>query len=100
MATKAFFEYLDVEDLGFSSTPSGETYAIIKQLSHQLKDELKEYEPHDMVDVQSLIFVCYDKIKKSVMTPPKRSEFLNLFNDLLARFCSYLKERSIRLIMR
>ncbi|HON36490.1 MAG TPA: hypothetical protein PLY52_09320 [Methanothrix sp.] len=61
MATKAFFEYLGVEDLGFNSTPSGETYAIIKQLSHQLKDDLKEYGPQDMVDVQSLIFVCYDK---------------------------------------
>ena len=86
MATKAFFEYLGVEDLGFSSTPSGKTYATISQHSHQLKDELKEYEPHDMVDIQSLIFVCYDKIKKALMTPEKRSEFLNLFKEFVSSY--------------
>lgn len=85
-ATKAFFEYLSVEDLGFSSTPSGESYAKIKQLSHQLKDELEEYEPHDMVDIQSLIFVFYDKVKKDVMKPEKHSEFLNLFREFVSAY--------------
>lgn len=65
-ATKAFFEYLGVEDLGFNSTPSGETYFNIKEISHQLKDDLREYKPQDMVDIQSLIFVCYNKSAEAI----------------------------------
>ncbi len=83
-ATKAFFKYLGVEDLGFNSTPSGETYFNIKEISHQLKDDLIEYKPQDMVDIQSLIFVCYNK-KVEAIFDGKELELERLLNPRLVK---------------
>lgn len=93
-ATKLFFEYLGIEDINFSRSPTGKTYAAIKQLSHQLKDELKEYRPNDMVDIQSFIFVCYNKMKNTVITPQKREEFLNLFKEFVQSYLLTANGRS------
>lgn len=75
-----------MEEINFEDKPSSETYATIKQFSQQLKDELKEYKPHDMVDIQSFIFVCYDKIKNEVIASEKREEFLNLFKEFVSTY--------------
>ena len=43
----------------FSKGPRSESYDAIKKLAHNLKDMFVEFGPRDMVDIQSLIWVCY-----------------------------------------
>lgn len=52
-------KFLDfINEKKFTSTPSVQSYAAIKQIAHQLKDLLHDYAPRDMVDIQSFIWVC------------------------------------------
>ncbi len=42
----------------FSGEPTAEKYALIREVSHQLRESLAEpYGAHDMIDIQSLIYV-------------------------------------------
>lgn len=55
--TQWFLEFFGLQSV-YTSKPTGSAYTIIKQAAHQLKDELREYGPRDMVDIQSVIWVC------------------------------------------
>lgn len=75
LTTKWFLEFFDSRDQ-YTTRPTVSTYSFIKQLAHQLKDELQEYQPKDMVDIQSLIWVCYSAsqpegkdVKEKLATP-------------------------------
>jgi len=54
---KRFLAFLGLGDR-FSSTPTAAGYAAVKQLAHDLKAALQEYQPRDMIDIQSFIWVC------------------------------------------
>lgn len=57
-ATSSFLDFLGIKNIAVGDAPSADTYNAIKQLSHQLFTDLEDYGPHDMVDIQSLIFIC------------------------------------------
>lgn len=61
---KRFLAFLGLGDR-FSSTPTTEGYGAIKQLAHDLKAALQPYEPRDMVDIQSFIWVCTNVLAQS-----------------------------------
>lgn len=42
----------------FTSVPTPPTYVTVKQCAQLLKDGLQQFVPRDMVDIQSLIWVC------------------------------------------
>jgi hypothetical protein len=52
-----FMQFVGKDDL-WRSTPSTPVYVAILELAGSLKKALKAYKPHDMVDVQSLIWVA------------------------------------------
>ncbi len=55
--TKWFLEFVGVPPT-FTSVPTPPAYVTIKQCAQLLKDGLQQYGPRDMVDIQSLIWVC------------------------------------------
>ena len=62
-AMEQFLKFLNNENyVKVKRGPSGEIYGSIKKISHQLKEDLKEFGPHDMVDIQSVIFLCSQKM--------------------------------------
>ena len=58
----------------FTTAPTPPIYTAVKQLARQLKEHLEEYEPRDMVDIQSLIWTCYATAKYSWVSEEKRHE--------------------------
>lgn len=67
----------------FTTAPTPPIYTAVKQLARQLKEHLEEYEPRDMVDIQSLIWTCYATAKYSWVSEEKRHEFRKLFAEFL-----------------
>ena len=53
------------EPMRIVSPPNGETYADIKRIANSLYESLDPYGVRDMVDVQSLIWVCSREAKTS-----------------------------------
>lgn len=59
-------------------TPSAETYARFRQFAHDLKKTLAAYGPRDMIDIQSLIWVCgREASSEATLAEP----FSNIFSD-------------------
>lgn len=56
--TKWFLDFVGSE-VRYSSHPNIEIYSTFKQLAHLLKDQLEYYQPKDMIDIQSFIYVAY-----------------------------------------
>ena len=81
-AMKRFLEFLGTDDVQFRGAPSSKVYSTIKQISHQLKEELKEFGPIDMIDIQSAIYLTNVLINNiNILTKEKRVEFLKLFRE-------------------
>lgn len=88
-AIKRFLEFLEVdEEVRFKGTPSSEVYLAIKQIALQIKENLKDYEPRDLVDIQSVIYLIYTLINNNVMKKEKRAEFLKLFIEFADKYLS------------
>jgi 5-methylcytosine-specific restriction protein B len=63
-AMRRFLEFIsDEKAIQFKGEPSGEVYSDIKRISSLLREELKEYRPRDMIDIQRVIFLTQDIIK-------------------------------------
>ncbi len=63
-AMQQFLKFLNNENsakVKVSKGPSGNIYNSIKKISYQLKEDLKQFGPHDMVDIQSIIFLFSQK---------------------------------------
>jgi hypothetical protein len=43
----------------FSDVPTQESYGAVIDIANELKETFAEYRPRDMVDIQSLIWVCF-----------------------------------------
>jgi len=64
MAVRWFLQFLGSE-FKYTSIPTAENYTRIRGAYQQLKDELKDFGPKDMVDIQSFVWSCYEINKKS-----------------------------------
>jgi hypothetical protein len=81
-AMKRFLEFLGTDDVQFRGTPSSQVYSTIKRISLQLKEDLKEFGPKDMMDIQSTIYLTNVLINNiNILTKEKRVEFLKLFRE-------------------
>jgi 5-methylcytosine-specific restriction protein B len=56
-AIEAFLKLLDPAD-SLTKRPSAEEYTRIRGIAQGLFDSMAEHEPRDMIDIQSLIWVC------------------------------------------
>ena len=82
--TREFLIFAGYPDI-YHSTPDAGIYSSILDIANRLKNELSEYSPRDMVDIQSFIWVVarVAEESKSVFAPGKAEEFQNLFQEFL-----------------
>jgi len=84
--TRWFLDFIGGPKLSFG-TPVPEQYAAVKQAVHELKEELQEYGPRDMVDIQGLIWTAYRAEPKEDPEAPPVSDtrlgtpFSQIFTD-------------------
>jgi 5-methylcytosine-specific restriction protein B len=64
-AVKTFLDFIDQGSI-FTSSPSAQSYSAIRQVASFLKEALQPYKPRDMVDIQSLIWVCSSSLSQRV----------------------------------
>lgn len=53
-----FLKFLGQGD-SYTARPSAEVYAILRDRAHALQDAVQMYNPHDMVDIQSFLWICF-----------------------------------------
>ncbi len=58
-----FMNFIGANNI-YTRKPSAEAYARILEVIQELKVALKEYEPHDILDIQSFIWMCYSIVKE------------------------------------
>jgi hypothetical protein len=81
--TKWFIQFVEGPE-PFTSVPTPPTYATIKQIAHELRQALEPFGARDMVDVQSVMWVCAGVGRGSaddLLTAGKRAEFAELFAE-------------------
>jgi hypothetical protein len=86
--TKWFLEFVGGPP-AFTSVPTPPTYVTVKQCAQLLKDGLQQFGPRDMVDIQSLIWVCAHVARGSAegpLTDDRRKEFQDLFREFLREY--------------
>ncbi len=98
-ATRRVLKWLG-SDVSLPTAPSGEAYAQVRGVFNELRDALSEYEPKDMVDIQSFVWVAGTAKQegddadagaegatgKVVLDPDKREEFLGLFDRFIKEY--------------
>jgi len=81
-AVKNFLDFLGTGDVQFKSSPSSQAYSAIMKISHQLKEDMKELGPKDMIDIQSAIYLTNALMNDvNILTKEKRIELLKLFRE-------------------
>ena len=79
--TKWFLEFVGA-DKALPSVPTPIGYVTIKQCAQLLIDSLQQFGPRDMVDIQSLIWVCFHMAKEDSNDQEWDAEpFSSLFHD-------------------
>ena len=93
---KWLIKFLGIEnEIKFESTPTGETYAALRQIYQNLKEDLKEFGPQDMVDIQSFVYACAKPSNVPITLAPREKENKNnlsseKFNKILNHASSIL----------
>lgn len=73
----------------FTAEPTAEKYSLIREVSHQLRDSLSErYGINDMIDIQSLMYVCATTSDDRLLTKAKRRDFEKLYAEFQASYVS------------
>ena len=82
--TEAFIEPRSTERLlnflGISNRlgkPSAETYKMIKDVFFDLKRAFAEYDPYDLIDIQSIVGVCFSVSEQAVFS----SSMVDMYDD-------------------
>ena len=85
-ATRDFLALLGAPQV-FTAAPSGESYTAICRVLHELRAALQEFGPQDMIDIQSLAWVCasYGKAK-AVSTKTNTEEFAALYAEFVESY--------------
>lgn len=64
-----FLQFMGKEEV-WKTTPNVKSYATLLQLASSLKQALKTYKPHDMVDIQSFIWVARSMATQRTIAAP------------------------------
>ncbi len=56
--------------------PSAETYATIREQAHRLREDLNQFQPQTMIDIQSFIWICHRESQARIgrLTPKAQIE--------------------------
>jgi 5-methylcytosine-specific restriction protein B len=84
--TKSWFLKLCGADRSLPSKPNGRDYQNILDLSNQLMDELRQFNPTNFIDIQSFLWVAKQAENTSIITPEKVKEFKILFNEFISAY--------------
>lgn len=83
--TKAFLDLLGIDDeIRGEVTPA--KYDHVRKIAHGLMDALADYQPRDMVDIQSIFWVCGRSVLKRLVEEDRRIEFQSLFDDFITTY--------------
>ena len=75
-----------VGEPGLSSSPSGSEYGRLKSIMATMKDRLKKYEPEDMVDIQSFVWIVAQRGQDRVVSKDRSVEFQKLFSEFVNEY--------------
>jgi len=75
-----FLKFLESE-FKYTSDPTAENYTRIRGAYQQLRDELEDFEPRDMVDIQSFVWSCWDVSKN----PEPKNQLIDRIQSILER---------------
>jgi hypothetical protein len=89
---KWFFRFLGSE-FDYSSVPTAENYTLIRETYHQLKDELKDFRPKDMVDIQSFVWSCWNLSRNPPGGAKSGLDFTPGIRNLIDRIQSILERK-------
>jgi 5-methylcytosine-specific restriction protein B len=84
LAVKRFLELIDRAEL-WDSNPNADSYLKLRGLAHELRAAFADRGARDILDVQSLIWVCRladDQLQQPLVSSERAEEF----TELLARF--------------
>ena len=84
-ATSWFCRFVGKQDT-FSKEPSAVSYSEMRQLAFDLRASLEQYNPTDLIDIDSVIWVCYKISSASVLREEKREEFAELVNEFSSNY--------------
>ena len=84
-ATKSFLSLLGLSEL-WSPSPTPGAYADLLKLANELASSWRAYEPRDMVDIQSLIWIVARVMRRQPASTTLSSEFAALFDEFAATY--------------
>ncbi|ACR80494.1 MULTISPECIES: hypothetical protein [Kosmotoga] len=70
----------------FSRKPDARSYKLLKDYSFELMKALSDFNPKDMIDIQSFIWVAYRESIGKIILPQKKKEFGKFFNEFLEEY--------------
>lgn len=88
---KWFLQFLGSE-FEYSPAPTAENYTTIRGAYQQLKDELKDFGPKDMVDIQSFVWSCWN-IRNPPNGPKPGPNFPPGVHNMIGRIQSILERK-------
>lgn len=71
-------------EMSLGTSPSAAVYTHLLEIAFEIRAGLADFEPDDMIDVQSVIFVAYSWGRDLQFSPEKRGEL----HDLIQEFAS------------
>jgi hypothetical protein len=84
--TKSWFLRFCGAEKSLPSKPNGRDYQLILDLSHQLMEDLSQFNPTSFIDIQSFLWVAKQAETKSPITLEKMDEFEMLYNEFLSNY--------------
>jgi len=85
--TKAFLRLLGTENV-LEVKPSADSYAAIKRIIGEVRDALGRHGPRDMVDMQSVVWVCGRETSgpSGVLSDARLAEFRGLYREFIGSY--------------
>jgi 5-methylcytosine-specific restriction protein B len=83
--TTAFLTLCGIKDK-IRGAVNAEKYARVRDLAFSLMSALAEYQPRDMVDIQSIFWVCGYALTTPLLNEERRSEFKRLFDRFASEY--------------
>jgi 5-methylcytosine-specific restriction protein B len=77
-----YLPWFGLADL-WRANPNVATYVKLVTLAQQIQRALSPYGPHDLIDIQGLLWVAAKEQEKQLLTPERRTEFADLFRIFL-----------------
>jgi 5-methylcytosine-specific restriction protein B len=73
-------------DVSLGTSPTGAVYAHLLEISSEIRSALDTYDPKDMIDVQSVIFLAHAWGRDLRLSPEKHEELVELLQEFVTDY--------------